>query len=101
MDRYQNDVGVLVPKVMLPDKDADFYKWAVVACDQFTSQPDAVRQRDEYEPHKRGAAELLRPGQRRVKEKRRTRKTRRIRRGYEDRTNKRRSVYRDSRKVSL
>ena len=40
MDRYQNDVGVLVPKVMLPDKDADFYKWAVVACDQFTSQPE-------------------------------------------------------------
>ena len=40
MDRYQNDVGVLVPRVMLPDKDADFYRWAVVACDQFTSQPE-------------------------------------------------------------
>ena len=40
MDRYRNDVGVLVPRVMLPDRDADFYKWAVVACDQFTSQPE-------------------------------------------------------------
>ena len=40
MDRYQNDVGVLVPRVMLPDKNEDFYKWAVVACDQFTSQPE-------------------------------------------------------------
>ena len=40
MSKYQNDVGVLVPKVMLPDGNADFYKWAVVACDQFTSQPE-------------------------------------------------------------
>lgn len=40
MDRYQNDVGVLVPNVMLPPKGTDFQKWAVVACDQYTSQPE-------------------------------------------------------------
>ena len=40
MARYANDVGVLVPKVMLPPADADFQKWAVVACDQYTSQPE-------------------------------------------------------------
>ena len=40
MKRFQNDVGVLVPNVMLPARDADFSKWAVVACDQFTSQPE-------------------------------------------------------------
>ena len=40
MNRYQNDVGVLVPNVMLPAKGADFEKWAVVACDQYTSQPE-------------------------------------------------------------
>ena len=36
---FENKIGVLVPNVMLPPKGADFSKWAVVACDQFTSQP--------------------------------------------------------------
>ena len=40
MDRYENRVGVLVPHVMLPKQGTDFSKWAIVACDQFTSQPD-------------------------------------------------------------
>ncbi len=40
MDRYENRVGVLVPHVMLPKQGTDFYKWAIVACDQFTSQPE-------------------------------------------------------------
>lgn len=40
MDRYQNNVGVLVPNIMLPPKGTDFEKWAVVACDQYTSQPE-------------------------------------------------------------
>ena len=39
MNRYTNSIGVQVPEVLLPRKDADFYKWAVVACDQYTSQP--------------------------------------------------------------
>ena len=39
-DRYRNDVAVQVPRVLLPKKGTDYYKWAVVACDQFTSQPD-------------------------------------------------------------
>ena len=38
-DRYRNDVAVQVPRVLLPKKGTDYYKWAVVACDQFTSQP--------------------------------------------------------------
>lgn len=37
---FENNIGVLVPNVMLPPKGADFEKWAVVACDQFTSQPE-------------------------------------------------------------
>ncbi len=37
---YENSIGVLVPSVMLPPKGTDFKKWAVVACDQFTSQPE-------------------------------------------------------------
>ena len=39
MTRCQNEIGVLVPKIMLPAETADFYRWAVVACDQYTSQP--------------------------------------------------------------
>ncbi len=40
MDRYRNNVGVLVPNIMLPPRGTNFEKWAVVACDQFTSQPE-------------------------------------------------------------
>ncbi|MDP3448175.1 MAG: DUF1015 domain-containing protein [Eubacteriales bacterium] len=38
-DRYRNDVAVQVPRVLLPRRGTDYYKWAVVACDQYTSQP--------------------------------------------------------------
>lgn len=40
MHRFINDVGVLVPNVLLPKAGSDFFKWAVVACDQYTSQPE-------------------------------------------------------------
>lgn len=40
MSRCEREIGVLVPNIMLPEKTADFYRWAVVACDQYTSQPD-------------------------------------------------------------
>jgi hypothetical protein len=35
-----DDIGVLVPKVFLPKKGVDLHKWAVIAVDQFTSQPE-------------------------------------------------------------
>ena len=31
-------IGVRVPKVLLPSKNIDLQRWAVVACDQYTSQ---------------------------------------------------------------
>ena len=37
---YSNSIGVLVPEVMLPPQGTDMMKWAVVACDQFTSQKE-------------------------------------------------------------
>lgn len=40
MKVYENSVGVLVPEILLPPKGTDMYKWAVVACDQFTSQKE-------------------------------------------------------------
>ncbi len=47
MDRFRNDVGVGVPRVLLPKKGADFSKWAVVACDQYTSEPEYWARADE------------------------------------------------------
>lgn len=32
--------GFHIPKIMVPKEGTDYSKWAVVACDQFTSQPD-------------------------------------------------------------
>ncbi|HVM70490.1 MAG TPA: DUF1015 domain-containing protein [Anaerolineales bacterium] len=34
------DIGVQIPQIYLPKADLDLNKWAVIACDQFTSQPE-------------------------------------------------------------
>jgi len=33
-------LGVGVPEILLPRKDIDYQKWAVVACDQYSSEPE-------------------------------------------------------------
>lgn len=33
-------IGVQVPEILLPRQDVDLHKWAVIACDQFTSEPE-------------------------------------------------------------
>ncbi len=33
-------IGVQIPAILLPDAHVDLTKWAVVACDQYTSQPE-------------------------------------------------------------
>ena len=35
-----SDLGIQIPRVYLPKKGTDLNKWAVIACDQFTSQPE-------------------------------------------------------------
>jgi len=35
-----NDLGIQIPQVHLPRPGTDLTKWAVIACDQFTSQPE-------------------------------------------------------------
>jgi hypothetical protein len=37
-----------VPRILLPKQGTDLLRWSVVACDQFTSQPDYWRQVDEF-----------------------------------------------------
>ena len=39
MKTYE-DIGIQIPRVHLPKKGTDLTKWAVIACDQFTSQPE-------------------------------------------------------------
>jgi hypothetical protein len=35
-----DDIGIQIPQIYLPKKGVDLRKWAVIACDQFTSQPE-------------------------------------------------------------
>lgn len=38
-DKFQK-LGIAVPEILLPRDGVDMTKWAVVACDQYTSQPE-------------------------------------------------------------
>lgn len=43
MNNY-DDIGIQVPQIYLPSADVDPTRWAVIACDQFTSQPEYWRE---------------------------------------------------------
>ena len=38
--RTISDLGFAVPDILIPQKGTDLKKWAVIACDQYTSEPD-------------------------------------------------------------
>lgn len=40
MQKLFENTGVHIPEIMLPSKAVDLLKWSVIACDQYTSQPD-------------------------------------------------------------
>lgn len=40
MENRFNAFGVNIPEILLPAEGTDLAKWAVIACDQYTSQPD-------------------------------------------------------------
>jgi len=42
--RNYPSVGLQAPNILIPSKEVDLSKWAVVACDQFTSQPEYWQQ---------------------------------------------------------
>lgn len=35
-----DDIGIQIPQIFLPRNGTDLAKWAVIACDQFTSEPE-------------------------------------------------------------
>lgn len=39
MRSYPN-LGIQIPQILLPKAGTDYQKWAVIACDQFTSEPE-------------------------------------------------------------
>lgn len=39
-----SDIGIQSPQILLPETGIELEKWAVIACDQFTSQPEYWRQ---------------------------------------------------------
>ncbi len=34
------DIGLKIPNILMPEESIDLHKWAVIACDQFTSEPE-------------------------------------------------------------
>ncbi len=42
------DIGVHIPQVVLPKAGTDLQKWAVVACDQYTSEPQYWQQVQQF-----------------------------------------------------
>ena len=41
MTQYDwNDFGLKIPEIMIPREGTDYFRWAVVACDQYTSEPE-------------------------------------------------------------
>jgi hypothetical protein len=47
MNTYQ-DIGIQIPQVHLPKPGTDLTRWAVIACDQFTSQPEYWQKIEEF-----------------------------------------------------
>ena len=43
-----NKLGVNISSVLLPKKDTDMQRWAVVACDQYTSEPEYWKDVDDF-----------------------------------------------------
>lgn len=46
--RFQQDLGIDISSILLPKKGTDMKKWAVVACDQYTSEPDYWKSVEDY-----------------------------------------------------
>jgi hypothetical protein len=43
----ESEIGLRIPEILLPKPSINHHKWAVIACDQFTSQPEYWQQVEE------------------------------------------------------
>ncbi len=55
------ELGVELPRIMLPETGADMAKWAVVACDQYTSEPEYWQRVEEFAGGAPSALRLILP----------------------------------------
>ena len=54
-------IGLMVPEILLPAKDTDMTKWATVACDQYTSQPEYWAETEKIAEDKPSTYKLMLP----------------------------------------
>ncbi len=54
-------IGLQVPSLLLPRAGIDMTRWAVVACDQYTSQPEYWSQVDEFVGHSPSTLRMVLP----------------------------------------
>ena len=59
--RNYPEVGLQVPNVLLPNSSVAIEKWAVVACDQYTSQPEYWDQVNQISDDSPSAYNLILP----------------------------------------
>jgi uncharacterized protein (DUF1015 family) len=48
LEEKLDKIGVKIPKILLPKDGVDLNKWAVVACDQYTSEPEYWEEVKDY-----------------------------------------------------
>lgn len=61
MESIKEALGIKIPEVLLPAPAISLEKWAVVACDQFTSQPEYWDQVEKFVGDSPSALELIFP----------------------------------------
>jgi uncharacterized protein (DUF1015 family) len=61
IDRRFETLGIKIPEILLPGDNVDLKKWAVVACDQFTAQPEYWQEVEEFVGDSPSALRLILP----------------------------------------
>ncbi|MFP4365188.1 MAG: DUF1015 family protein, partial [Spirochaetia bacterium] len=57
---FQN-IGIEVPEILIPNSNIDLKKWAVIACDQFTSEPEVWNKIESYVGEEKSTLRLILP----------------------------------------
>ncbi|NMA65642.1 MAG: DUF1015 domain-containing protein [Clostridiaceae bacterium] len=57
----KNKLGINISSVLLPKNEIDMQKWAVVACDQYTSEPEYWKEVDDFVGENPSALRLIFP----------------------------------------
>jgi hypothetical protein len=47
-EKKYDDIALSVPRILMPAPDTDMTKWAVIACDQYTSEPEYWQEVESY-----------------------------------------------------